>query len=85
MDLQKDNGPEGYDAGAEILTGFFKKELKQYLVPDLHPLGRKIIEICLGDGSIEDYVSQIQPLESVKIETPVTENIIPSAVDVKLA
>lgn len=85
VDLQKDNGPEGYDAGARILTSFFKKELEQYLVPDLHPLGRKIIEICLADGSIEDYVDQIQPLESVKIETPVTENIIPSNVDVKMA
>lgn len=77
VDLQKDNGPEGYDAGAQILTDFFKKELERYLVPDLHPLGRKIIETCLADGSIENYTDLIQPLESKKIETPLTENELP--------
>jgi len=76
VDQQKDNGTEGYDAGAQILTDFFKKELQQYLVPDLHPLGRKIIETCLADGSIQDYVDLIQyPLESKKIETSIVESI----------
>lgn len=56
VQLQKENGIEGYDAGAKILTDFFKKELQGYLVEDLHPLGRKIIETCLRDGSLKDYV-----------------------------
>jgi hypothetical protein len=55
VDLQKENGVEGYDAGATILTEFFKKELEKYLVPELHPLGRKIIETCLRDGSVKEY------------------------------
>jgi hypothetical protein len=55
VDLQKENGVEGYDAGAAILTEFFKKELEKYLVPELHPLGRKIIETCLRDGSVKEY------------------------------
>lgn len=73
VDQQKDNGTDGYDAGAMILTEFFKQELAKYLVPDLHPLGRKIIEICLADGKLQDYIDLIQPLESVKIETPVSD------------
>lgn len=59
VDLQDENGVDGYDAGAGILTDFFKKELQQFLVPDLHPLGRKIIEVCLRDGSLQEYVDLI--------------------------
>lgn len=59
VDLQDENGVEGYDAGAKILTDFFKSELQQYLVPDLDPLGRKIIEVCLRDGSLEEYMDLI--------------------------
>ncbi|WP_207531691.1 DUF4914 family protein [Desertivirga arenae] len=76
IDQQKDNGVEGFDAGAAILTEFFKKELEQYLVPDLHPLGRKIIETCLNDGTLQDYVDLIQhPLETKKVETPLDGRI----------
>ncbi len=53
---------EGYDAGAEILYNFFKKEITKYLRPELHPLGRKIIETCLNGGSVEDY-NQLLPME----------------------
>lgn len=59
VDLQKENGVEGYDAGARLLTEFFKTELEQYLVEDLHPLGRRIIETCLGDGTLKEYVDLI--------------------------
>jgi hypothetical protein len=59
VDLQKENGVEGYDAGARILTEFFKKELEQYLTPELDPLGRKIIETCLRDGALKEYVDLI--------------------------
>ncbi len=47
----------GYDTGARILTEFFHKELQQYLEDDLDPLGRKIIECCLANGSVEDYMA----------------------------
>ncbi len=48
-------GVEAYDAGATILTDFFKSELTQYLTDDLDPLGRQIIELCLADAPIEEY------------------------------
>lgn len=48
-------GLEAYDAGVAILSGFFKEELKAFMTDDLHPIGRAIIEVCLNDGSIEDY------------------------------
>lgn len=48
-------GTEGYDKGAEILTSFFLKQLPQYLVPELSDLGRRIIETCLNNGTLDDY------------------------------
>lgn len=56
VNRQPEVGDEGFDAGAAILTDFFKKEISQFLTPDLDPLGREIIECCLNDGSIEDYI-----------------------------
>jgi len=55
VDEQIEVGKEGYDRGAEILHGFFKKELEKYLGPNLDPLGRKIIECCMENGSVTDY------------------------------
>lgn len=55
VNKQEDVGEKAYDAGALELTNFFKDELKKFLSDDLEPLGRKIIECCLNDGSIEDY------------------------------
>lgn len=52
-------GFEGYDKGADILTGFFSEQLPQYLVPELSELGQKIIETCLKGGSVEDYAKLI--------------------------
>ena len=52
---QQEVGIEGYDKGAEMLTQFFKDELKQYLHDDLLPTGRRIIEACLNDATIEEY------------------------------
>lgn len=57
---QTEMGTEGYDKGAEKLYDFFKSELKQYLVPELHPLGRQIIEACLNGASVADYASFIE-------------------------
>ncbi|MDM8084865.1 DUF4914 family protein [Cellulomonas cellasea] len=58
---QSQVGVEAYDAGAKILTDFFKSELSEFLTEDLDPLGRKIIEVCLRDGSIDEYV-ELTPL-----------------------
>ena len=58
--MQPEVGIEGYDKGAKILTDFFKKELEQFLCEDLNPLGRKIIECCLSDGSFDEYVDLIK-------------------------
>lgn len=60
--LQPEIGNDGYDAGAKILTEFFKKELRSFLQPGLNPLGKAIIECCLNDGSVEDYKKFI-PME----------------------
>lgn len=59
---QTEMGNEGYDQGANLLYDFFRKELQQYLVPELNPLGREIIEACLNGASVEDYNAFI-PME----------------------
>ncbi len=61
VETQPEIKNEGYDAGAEILNRFFKRELKPYLdMADLHPMGRQIIECCMQDSEIEDYETFIQ-------------------------
>ena len=63
-ELQSKLGEEGYDKGAKIITDFFKEELKQFLVPELDPLGRQIIELCMKDAPLEDYL-ELTPLKGV--------------------
>ena len=58
---QPEVGIEGYDAGAEILKKFFKSELQKYLQDDLMQTGRRIIDACLSDASIEEY-NEIIPM-----------------------
>lgn len=55
VDLQPEVGEQGYMEGARMLNEFFKSELKQFLTPALHPIGRQIIEAVLDDGVIEDF------------------------------
>lgn len=57
---QLEVGNEGYEEGAKMLSDFFKKELEKFLTPDLEPLGREIIECCMNDGTIEDYVNLLK-------------------------
>ena len=64
-ELQTKLDIDGYDAGAKIITDFFKEELKEFLVPELDPLGRKIIELCLNDAPIEEY-EKLTPMYGVK-------------------
>ncbi len=55
VDRQPEVGPEAYDVGAKILHDFFVKELTQFIEDDLDPVGRKIIECCLSNGTLSDY------------------------------
>lgn len=59
VNRQIEVGDEGYDAGSLILSNFFKKELQKFLTPKLDPLGRSIIETCLHDGTLQDYLRLI--------------------------
>ena len=58
---QTEVGFEGYDAGAEILRAFFKKELQQYLKDDLLQTGKRVIDACLSNATIEEY-NEIIPM-----------------------
>jgi len=54
--MQPELGTCGYDAGAKLLSEFFKKELAQYELPGLEPLGREIIKLCMADASLDEYL-----------------------------
>ncbi len=56
---QEEVGKKAYDKGAAMLTEFFKEEIAQFLTDDLHPIGRQIIECCLNDGKLKDYLAII--------------------------
>lgn len=56
---QSEVGEEGYDAGAEILYNFFRKELEKFHQPDLAATGKRIIDACLSDATVDDYNSII--------------------------
>ena len=55
VETQPEIGEAGYDAGAQILTNFFHKQIKQFRVDDLDEMGKKIIDACLDGASVEDY------------------------------
>lgn len=58
---QPEVGLEGYDKGAEILQAFFKAELQKFLKTDLLHTGKRIIDACLSNASIEEY-NEIVPM-----------------------
>jgi hypothetical protein len=58
-EMQPEVGIEAYDKGAKELTQFFKAELKKFLTPDLHPIGKQIIELCLADADMTKYLEII--------------------------
>lgn len=60
-ELQERLGMEGYDAGAQVLTEFFAQELEKYDTPELHPVGKQIIDCFRKGGTVEDYCA-ILPL-----------------------
>ncbi|MCL2027837.1 MAG: DUF4914 family protein [Bacteroidales bacterium] len=58
-ETQAEIGLEGYDKGAKTLMNFFKQELEKFNTPELHPLGKQIIECCMNDGNLDDYIKLI--------------------------
>ncbi|MCL2055433.1 MAG: DUF4914 family protein [Oscillospiraceae bacterium] len=58
-ETQPEIGLDGYDKGAKILTDFFKSELAKFNVPELNPIGKQIIELCLNDAPLEEYLKVI--------------------------
>ena len=42
-----------------------KEQIKEFLTDELDPMGRKIIETCLNDGTLEDYLA-ITPMTNIK-------------------
>ena len=52
-------GNDGYDAGAAMLFDFFRTELEKYQTNDLSPTGKRIIDVCLSGGTVDDYLSII--------------------------
>lgn len=56
---QKEVGIEGYDRGAEIFDQFFRKQLANYTLAELDPLGRQIIQCFLDRGNVSDYETLI--------------------------
>lgn len=59
VNLQPEVGDEGYDVGAKILSDFFKRELVKFVTPELDPLGKKIIDCCMSNGTLKDYLELI--------------------------
>ncbi len=55
VDAQQEVGPDAYDLGALQLSNFFQKQLEEFLVEDIDPLGRKIIQACLDGCDVKTY------------------------------
>jgi Domain of unknown function (DUF4914) len=56
VEHQLEVGEAAYDAGAKILHQFFVEHLTEFLEEeDLLPLGKQIIQVCLRQGSLQDY------------------------------
>ena len=55
VEEQLQGGMDVYEEGARQWREFFARELKRFLVPELDPLGKRIIEACLDGAHQEDY------------------------------
>ncbi|MBF0253253.1 MAG: DUF4914 family protein [Candidatus Omnitrophica bacterium] len=56
---QYEVGEEAYDRGADMLINFFSKQLEKYRIPELDPVGAKIIDCFMSGGTVDDYASII--------------------------
>ncbi len=64
-ELQSWLGFEGFDAGAKIITDFFKEQLQQFMTDELDPLGRQIIDLVMRDAPLDDYLA-LTPLSNIR-------------------
>ena len=55
VEEQIQGGLDVYNEGARQWREFFERELRQVQVPELDPLGHRIIEACLDGAHHEDY------------------------------
>jgi hypothetical protein len=58
-ETQPEVGLDGYDKGATQLYDFAKRELTKFDIPELHPLGKQIIDCCFNDATLDDYLDLI--------------------------
>ena len=58
-ETQQEVGLDGYDEGAKQLTEFVMRELEKFDVPELDPLGKKIIDCCFRNATLEEYIELI--------------------------
>ena len=56
---QPEVGTDAYDKGADILRTFFLEHLNHFDHNELEPLGRKIIQACIENASVEEYENLI--------------------------
>jgi hypothetical protein len=56
---QPEVGTDAYDKGADILRTFFLEHLNHFDHDELEPLGRKIIQACIENASVEEYENLI--------------------------
>ncbi len=63
VDTQPEVGEEGYDAGAAILRQFFVTHVRQFLNPSLTAKARQIIECCLDNGALDDYLALLPGMD----------------------
>ncbi len=61
---QPEVGQDAFEKGGQMLTEFFRKELQQYLTPELDPLGRQIIEAFFNGATVEEF-NQFIPFQSM--------------------
>lgn len=55
VEEQLQGGMDVYEEGARQWRAFFARELEPFRVPDLDPLGHRIIDACLDGAHQEDY------------------------------
>lgn len=68
VEKQPEVGPEAYDQGAKILQEFFEQQLRKFLVPDLLPEGKRIIDACLAGATVEEYSEMVEAEPVVTVD-----------------
>jgi len=55
VETQPEVGEEAFDEGAKMLKAFFDEQLGKFMVDDLAPHAKRIIEACLDGATLEQY------------------------------